>query len=517
MDLYSKKQRWKIGLLIVALATIGVSLVVSNNMVSKIAEKEKTKAKQWADAIQKKVELLKFTNATFDQLRIKERSKIEVVVRAQKTVLNPSALNVNQDLAFAMEIIQENNDIPVVLLDDNNKLSQYKNIDTALFRTLISSSSEKEYIAFLEDSIVQRSLTWKEKGRFFTINVFEDFNMTYIYDDSKALKSLEKSRDSLLLAFNRDLIDGSNLVPVLLLNSSKDSVIGSNIDATRLDAKHLKISIAEFSRQNPPIKIDLGEGNQNWLYFDESPEVKQLIWFPYIQFGMISLIVIVGYLIFSTYRKAEQNQVWAGMAKETAHQLGTPLSSLMAWVQHLETTDTDPMIAAEMQKDLVRLEKITDRFSKIGSGAKLLNEDLVVTIGNNLEYLRARLSSKVFITMTIKDEQAMIVPHNPSLIEWVVENICKNAVDAMEGDGKLLITMHGDNKWAHVDIQDTGKGLTPAQYKAIFAPGFSTKKRGWGLGLTLVKRIVEDNHKGKVFVLRSEIDKGTTFRISLPL
>ena len=138
MDLYSKKQRWKIGLLIVALATIGVSLVVSNNMVSKIAEKEKTKAKQWADAIQKKVELLKFTNATFDQLRIKERSKIEVVVRAQKTVLNPSSLDVNQDLAFAMEIIQENNDIPVVLIDDNNKLSQYKNIDTALFITLIS-------------------------------------------------------------------------------------------------------------------------------------------------------------------------------------------------------------------------------------------------------------------------------------------------------------------------------------------------------------------------------------------
>jgi signal transduction histidine kinase len=347
--------------------------------------------------------------------------------------------------------------------------------------------------------------------------VFDDFYMTYSYDDSRALKTLEKSRDSLLLAFNRDLIDGSNLVPVLLLNSKKDSVIGSNLSKKSLDANSIQKTMADFGSRNTPIKIDLGEGGQNWLYYDESPEVKQLIWFPYIQFGMIALIVIVGYLIFSTYRKAEQNQVWAGMAKETAHQLGTPLSSLMAWVQHLEQSDADPMIATEMQKDLIRLEKITDRFSKIGSGAKLLNEDLVVTIGNNLEYLRARLSSKVFITMTIKDEQAMIVPHNPSLIEWVVENICKNAVDAMEGEGKLLITLHSDNKWAHVDIQDTGKGLTQAQFKAVFAPGFSTKKRGWGLGLTLVKRIVEDNHKGKVFVLKSEIDKGTTFRISLPL
>jgi len=517
MDLYSKKQRWKIGLLILALTTIGVSLFVSNDMVSKIASKEKNKAKQWADAIQKKVELVKFTNATFEQLREKERAKIEIVVRAQKTLLNPSSLNANQDVAFAMEIINENNDIPVVLLDDNDNVSQYKNIDTAGYRRTIPSGDKGAYIKALEDSIKKSALNWKKSGRFFTINVFDDFYMTYSYDDSRALKMLEKSRDSLLLAFNRDLIDGSNLVPVLLLNSKKDSVIGSNLSKKSLDANSIQKTMADFGSQNTPIKIDLGEGGQNWLYYDESPEVKQLIWFPYIQFGMIALIVIVGYLIFSTYRKAEQNQVWAGMAKETAHQLGTPLSSLMAWVQHLEQSDVDPMIATEMQKDLIRLEKITDRFSKIGSGAKLLNEDIVVTIGNNLEYLRARLSSKVFITMTIKDEQAMIVPHNPSLIEWVVENICKNAVDAMEGEGKLLITLHSDNKWAHVDIQDTGKGLTPAQFKAIFAPGFSTKKRGWGLGLTLVKRIVEDNHKGKVFVLKSEIDKGTTFRISLPL
>jgi signal transduction histidine kinase len=517
MNLYSKKQRWKIGLLIMALSTIGVSLFVSNNMVSKIAEKEKNKAKQWASAIQKKVELLKFTNATFEQLREKERTKIDVVVRAQKTLLNPSALNANQDVAFAMEIINENNDIPVVLLSDEANLSQYKNIDTAIFRKKISKPTEKEYLKALADSIVQKAQAWKKKGRFFTINVFEDFNMTYLYDDSRALKSLEKSRDSLLVAFNRDLIDGSNLVPVLLLNSRKDSVIGSNIEVERLGNSQLKNTITQFGKHNTPIKIDLGAGDQNWLYFDKSPEVKQLIWFPYIQFGMIALIVIVGYLIFSTYRKAEQNQVWAGMAKETAHQLGTPLSSLMAWVQHLETTNADPMIAEEMQKDLVRLEKITDRFSKIGSGAKLVESDLVVTVGNNLEYLRARLSNQVLIKLILKDEQPIVISHNPVLIEWVIENICKNAVDAMEGKGTLLITLSMENKFVFIDIQDTGKGLTPAQFKSVFEPGFSSKKRGWGLGLTLVKRIVEENHKGKVVVLRSEINKGTTFRITLPL
>jgi len=197
--------------------------------------------------------------------------------------------------------------------------------------------------------------------------------------------------------------------------------------------------------------------------------------------------------------------------------LGTPLSSLMAWVQHLEASGADEMITNEMQKDLDRLEKITDRFSKIGSGAKLIEQDLVVTIGNNLEYLSARLSDKIEITYSIKEEQAILVKHNASLIEWVVENICKNAVDAMSGKGKLKISMHCAADWVHIDIQDSGKGILPSQFKAIFQPGFSTKKRGWGLGLTLVKRIIEEYHKGKVYVLSSDVDKGTTFRISLPL
>jgi signal transduction histidine kinase len=221
-------------------------------------------------------------------------------------------------------------------------------------------------------------------------------------------------------------------------------------------------------------------------------------------------------LLFSTYRKAEQNQVWAGLAKETAHQLGTPLSSLMAWVSYLENEDVDPMVPREMQKDLERLEKITDRFSKIGSGAKLEEEDFVFTIENNLNYLKARLSDKIDIEFTVDGQRPMIVLHNRSLMEWVVENICKNAVDAMGGVGKLQVHIKEVAEWVHVDITDTGKGLTTKQFKSIFQPGYSTKKRGWGLGLTLVKRIVEEYHKGRVFVVASELDKGTTFRISIP-
>jgi signal transduction histidine kinase len=240
-----------------------------------------------------------------------------------------------------------------------------------------------------------------------------------------------------------------------------------------------------------------------------------LQYFPYIQFIIIGLFVFIGYLIFSTFRKAEQNQVWAGMAKETAHQLGTPLSSLMAWIQLLEAQEIDPMIPREMQKDVERLEKVTDRFSKIGSGAKLEDTDLRITVKNVLDYLRLRISDKVSIEFIgLEEVNAM---HNPSLMEWVIENICKNAVDSMENVGSLIVTVHKSPEWAHIDIKDTGKGIPPNQLKTIFQPGFTTKKRGWGLGLSLVKRIVKEYHKGKVFVLESQEGVGTTFRISIPL
>ncbi len=253
------------------------------------------------------------------------------------------------------------------------------------------------------------------------------------------------------------------------------------------------------------------------MYFDESTDIKKLQWYPYIQFLIISLFVFTSYLVFSTFRKAEQNQVWAGMAKETAHQLGTPLSSLMAWVQYLETQNLDPMVIAEMQKDVDRLETITDRFSKIGSGAKMESKDLVITIGNILDYLRSRITDKVFIEYKILYEGPIFLNHNTSLIEWVVENICKNGVDAMEGKGKLTVSLQVVEKWIYIDISDTGKGISKNQFKRIFKPGFTTKTRGWGLGLSLAQRIITNYHKGKISVLHSEIGKGTCFRISLPI
>ena len=498
MDIYSSKQRWKIALILVSLTIIIASLFVSNQMINKIAQREKAKAEQWADAIRKKVELVKLTNQIFDELREKERQKIQIVVDAQRTILNPSDLNMNQDIDFALNIIASNKDIPVAILTDEGKLAQSKNVDSSL--------TEEEKIASFQE--------WITEGRSYEIEVFGGIKMQFVYGESNELIRLKKASDSLINSFNSDLIDNSNLIPVILVDAESDSIEASNLPKKEL--KNQMLVLSEFKKQNAPIKIDFGTGTK-FLYFKESPELKQLTWFPYIQFSVIGLIVIIGYLMFSTFRKAEQNQVWAGMAKETAHQLGTPLSSMMAWVAYLEANGGDQMIVTEMTKDLDRLEKITDRFSKIGSGAKLIEADLVVTIGNNLEYLRARLSDKIFIDFKVKEEGPIVMMHNPSLMEWVVENICKNAVDAMGGKGQLSIEIQRVPERVYVDITDTGKGLTPKQFKTIFQPGYSTKKRGWGLGLTLVKRIIEEYHKGKVFVMKSEIDKGTTIRISIPL
>jgi signal transduction histidine kinase len=497
MDIYSSKQRWKIALILVSLTIIIASLFVSNKMIDKIAQREKAKAEQWADAIRKKVELVQLTNQIFNELRAKERQKIQIVVDAQRTILNPSDLNMNQDIDFALNIIASNKDIPVAILTDDGKLAQSKNLDSSL-------TEEEKKAVFTK---------WIAAGKSYEIEVFGGIKMQFVYGESNELIRLEKASDSLINSFNRDLIDNSSLIPVLLVDEKSGQIEMSNLQKKELKRINL---IQEFKEQNQPLRIDFGTGTK-LIYYKESPELKQLTWFPYIQFSVIGLIVIIGYLMFSTFRKAEQNQVWAGMAKETAHQLGTPLSSMMAWVAHLEASGGDQMVVNEMTKDLDRLEKITDRFSKIGSGAKLVEADLVVTIGNNLEYLRARLSDKIFIDFKVKEEEPIVMMHSPSLMEWVVENICKNAVDAMGGKGQLTIDLQRVPERVYIDITDTGKGLTPKQFKTIFQPGYSTKKRGWGLGLTLVKRIIEEYHKGKVFVLKSEIDRGTTIRISIPL
>jgi signal transduction histidine kinase len=517
INLYSNKQKWKIILMVFALCMVGAFLFVSNTIVSKVGDREKERARQWADAIIKKLELVQLTNRTFTQLRDKERKEMSLWIDASKEVSQASPLDIDPRLDFPFKIIKDNKDIPVILLDDEKNVSGFINLDfdTSDIRLTNPAVNSRELNRIFEDSLVELSFVWEKSNPPFTVEVYEGLFMTYFYKDSKEIVQLEKERDSLINAFNKELINNEGLVPVLLIDAETKAVIGSNLEKEKLNPENLSKTLSALKFQNEPLVIDFQDGRKNILYFDDSPELKQLQYFPYIQFIIIGLFVFIGYLIFSTFRKAEQNQVWAGMAKETAHQLGTPLSSLMAWIQLLEAQEIDPMIPREMQKDVERLEKVTDRFSKIGSGAKLEDIDLRITVKNVLDYLRLRISDKVSIEFIGLEEVNAL--HNPSLMEWVIENICKNAVDSMENVGSLIVTVHKSPEWAHIDIKDTGKGIPPNQLKTIFQPGFTTKKRGWGLGLSLVKRIVKEYHKGKVFVLESQEGVGTTFRISIPL
>ncbi|MGZ4100141.1 MAG: sensor histidine kinase [Bacteroidia bacterium] len=258
----------------------------------------------------------------------------------------------------------------------------------------------------------------------------------------------------------------------------------------------------------------LREGDVNYIFYAEAEILTKLRLYPYVQFGVIGLFLVIAYILFSTARKAEQDQVWVGMSKETAHQLGTPLSSLMAWNEHLRELGVDENIVNEMQRDVKRLDTITDRFSKIGSQPVLTLENVNTILTNAIEYLKSRTSKNVKYSLLLPEENLQAHVCVP-LFEWVIENLCKNAVDAMDGKGEITVTLKDIPEALYIDVKDTGKGIPKSKFKTVFEPGYTTKKRGWGLGLSLCKRIIENYHGGKIFVLNSEVNKGTTFRIEM--
>jgi signal transduction histidine kinase len=280
------------------------------------------------------------------------------------------------------------------------------------------------------------------------------------------------------------------------------------------DDLFIKKKIKTFKKNYQPIVINLDENTTQYVYYDDSMVLKQLQLFPFVQMGVVSIFIIVSFLALNSTQKAEQNRVWVGLSKETAHQLGTPISSLMAWVEYLKTKNTDPHLLNEIDKDVQRLKTIAERFSKIGSRTKPEPIDLNETVFDAVEYMKRRISSKVNITTHLPSEPVCVLI-SESLFGWTLENLIKNAVDAMDGQGKITISVQAKGTKIVMDVSDTGKGIPKSKFKSVFHPGYTTKKRGWGLGLSLVKRIIESHRKGKIYVYRSELGKGTTFRIEL--
>ncbi len=317
-------------------------------------------------------------------------------------------------------------------------------------------------------------------------------------------------------------INENNTIPVIWKDGSGhlNSINIPMNESLPTEAKQeiLKLKLQEIILENnKPIEMDMGF-QKEYIYYGNSKLLKLLRYYPLSQLTVVLIIGFLGYIFFSYSRRAEQNKVWVGLAKETAHQLGTPLSSLTAWVEILRNEPhINPDIVIELGKDIQRLETITTRFSNIGSTPILKQEDLLELITSFLNYLKIRISTKVHIDIQSSLAPNQVANVNKYLFEWVIENICKNAVDAMSGTGNILIQLlEGKNNQLIIDISDSGKGISPKNTSKVFSPGFSTKKRGWGLGLTLAKRIVENYHEGKLNLKSTEVNKGSTFRISLP-
>ena len=498
MNLYSRKQRWKLVLALVAMTIVGASLWYSSRIVNKVRQEERRKVELWAAAVRNRAQLVNYTDSLFHRLREEERKRVELWADAQ---VHLASDDVN-DLSFYLKVVSDNTTIPVIITDDKGRPTTSRNLEPGMDANPDSLRAEVGRMDRKHDPI--------------PITLFGDHKQYLHYTDSRIVTELEQVMDNIIRSFISETVMNTAAVPVIYTDSTRTHVIeNSNIDADIIgDSTKLRSRIAAMAHANPPIEVSLAGRGRNYIFYEESRVITQLRYFPYVQLIIIGLFLLVSYALFSLFRNAEQNQVWVGMAKETAHQLGTPLSSLMAWMELMDANGTDPAAVTEMRKDVARLEMITERFSKIGSKPDLIPEKIDLVLRDTVQYLRPRLPKRVKIEVHSTDPN-ITVPLNRALFSWVLENLMRNAVDAMEGEGSITITTEKDGNEVHVDVTDSGKGIPARQLRTVFQPGFTTKKRGWGLGLSLTKRIIESYHKGKIFVKRSTVGKGTTFRISL--
>ena len=334
---------------------------------------------------------------------------------------------------------------------------------------------------------------------------------------AEATKRLVSLDDNENLTFPLFITEQNTNIPVIVTDSLDRILLIHNIDfPEKRKDQILARELAKMKDHNEPIEMIISDTESQYFYYRESKLLQNLRYFPLVQFSVIALFIVISYTAFSSSRKAEQNQVWVGMSKETAHQLGTPISSLLAWIELLKMQDVKEEIITEFEKDINRLEKITERFSKIGSAPELFIDDLQNVILSTINYLESRSSKKVQFVLDFEKDHHYFVPYNAALFSWVIENLCKNAIDALDNKGIIGLHLFEKNDQIILDVSDSGKGIPKSQFKTIFEPGFTTKKRGWGLGLSLAKRIIENYHKGKIFIKQSEPGRGTTFRIALP-
>lgn len=337
---------------------------------------------------------------------------------------------------------------------------------------------------------------------------------------AEAMRSLNSADEYTDLTLVLTVLNSNSTIPVVVLDREGEVQDYRNIPLREGSAEEqmrvVKRKAQSMKDAGRVIRVYLSSTDYMEICYADSLLLRRLAWWPYVQLGLVFVFVVVAIFALLSSKRAEQNKVWVGLSKETAHQLGTPISSLMAWQEMLRETYPDDELLPEMGKDVERLQRIAERFSKIGSLPELRPESLNEVLSAVTQYISRRASNRVRLTCTVP-QQPLIVPMCSSLFEWVVENLCKNAIDAMDGQGSITLTASTEGALAVVEVADTGKGIPKNKFRTVFTPGFTTKKRGWGLGLSLAKRIVEEYHHGRIYVKNSEVGRGTTFRIELKM
>ena len=374
-------------------------------------------------------------------------------------------------------------------------------ITTAIIIAVVSVWVTNNLVDSLAQEERKKIETWAESIKLLSLQT----------SDSETEKEVFNAYNKHLL----QIVQGNTTIPLILADHEDQILQHLNIILpNQHEDAFLQKKLGEFKSKNKPIILLFGDGSSQYVYYDESDVLKRLFIFPYIQLLVVAIFIVISFLALSSTKKAEQNKVWVGLSKETAHQLGTPISSLMAWMDYLRMQPVDPAMVDEIDKDVHRLNMIADRFSKIGSNPEPQAMDINQAILNSLGYMGRRISSKVSIQYKPSEQQVFVLM-NESLFGWVMENLLKNAVDAMDGVGMITFVLKETDCIVKIEISDTGKGIPKSKFETVFRPGYTTKKRGWGLGLSLVRRIVESYGKGKIYVLKSELNKGTTFGLEL--
>lgn len=496
MSIYIKKLSWKFILAVLGIVIVLVSFGYTHFLVKTLITKEQQKVHVWAASIQQRADLIHFAAKLFKDIQTEELKKALLYAEATKAI---SATNISIDYEFILKVLQDNTTVPVILENAQGELTA-RNLNA-------DSINDTSYLKN------QRSIM-KLKYKPLEIQFYKNQKGYLYYNDSRLFTDIQRVFDQLILSFQKLAVSSSDTRVILTDINGKLISCSNSKDSTDFKNKsYLQKTISACSEQYPPILLNLENGTAYNVYFAEPHWIRNLRYFPFFQFAGIALFIAIAYLFFNTARKAEQNLVWVGMSKETAHQLGTPISSLMAWHENLKTT-ADHLVLQGMEQDLKRLTTISERFGKIGSQPQHQPLNLNVLLHETVLYLKPRSSKNIIYNIEIPQIPIFIMG-TTALLDWVFENVIKNAIDAMNGKGTIGITLHNFNNQAVIEIMDTGKGIARKDFNRIFKPGYSSKTRGWGLGLSLSKRIIETYHKGKIDVKHSQVQKGTIMRIVL--